>query len=198
MSSAVSVPILIQAHSVMPQPWRNGGGSTRELLTRPAGARSWGLRISVADVAADGPFSSFPGVQRWFAVLAGAGVRLRIGESEHLLDASHDPLHFAGDAPAHCRLVDGATRDLNLMHSAGTGLMQSARSGEPWRCASAGRGMFTRAAGTWRASEGTPLEVPAGCLLWVDDAGAKPWTFTAPPAAAAGAIPPALWLAWEP
>ena len=198
MSTAMSVPMLVQAHSVIPQPWRNGGGSTRELLTRPAGARSWGLRISVADVEQEGPFSSFPGVQRWFAVLSGAGVHLRIGASEHLLDSSHDPLHFAGDAPAHCRLVDGATRDLNLMHARGTGLMQSARSGEPWRCASSGRGIFTRAPGIWLGSEDASLQLPAGCLLWMDDAGSEPWTFKTPSAADPGAVPPALWLAWEP
>ena len=31
----------------------------------------WTLRISVADIDADGPFSPFPGITRWFAVLDG-------------------------------------------------------------------------------------------------------------------------------
>lgn len=54
-------------------PWRNGGGQTRELLTWPAGSApdQWQLRISRADIDYDGPFSAFPGVQRWFAVLKG-------------------------------------------------------------------------------------------------------------------------------
>jgi environmental stress-induced protein Ves len=37
------------------------------------------LRISVAEITRDGPFSAFAGVQRWFAVLEGAGVMLRAG-----------------------------------------------------------------------------------------------------------------------
>src|SRR5580704_13922635 len=45
-----STPILIQADAVEAQPWRNGGGLTRELLRRPAGATDWQLRISLADV----------------------------------------------------------------------------------------------------------------------------------------------------
>ena len=61
-------------------PWKNGGGVTRELLTWPV-ADDWRVRVSIADVERDGRFSSFPGVRRWFAVLEGEGVRLRIGSS---------------------------------------------------------------------------------------------------------------------
>ena len=63
---------------VPPQPWRNGGGSTRELFTWPGGAAPWQLRISVADIERDAPFSAYPGVERWFAVVEGAGVRLQL------------------------------------------------------------------------------------------------------------------------
>ena len=60
---------------VEPERWANGGGWTRTLLAWPDPAR-WALRISVADVEQAGPFSVFPGVDRWFAVLEGDGVRL--------------------------------------------------------------------------------------------------------------------------
>ncbi|NVO07869.1 MAG: HutD family protein, partial [Rhodoferax sp.] len=69
-------PHIIQAEQVAPQAWRNGGGQTRELLTWPD-ATDWHLRISRADIEADGPFSAFAGVQRWFVVLSGKGVVLR-------------------------------------------------------------------------------------------------------------------------
>ena len=42
---------------VAPQPWANGGGTTRELLVAEDGA--W--RVSLAEIEQDGPFSSFPG-----------------------------------------------------------------------------------------------------------------------------------------
>ena len=65
----------VRTDDLRPQPWRNGGGTTRELLVRPAG-HTWQVRVSVADVVADGPFSAFPGVSRWFAVIDGEGVAL--------------------------------------------------------------------------------------------------------------------------
>jgi environmental stress-induced protein Ves len=34
------------------------------------------VRLSVADIERDGPFSAFAGLIRWFAVLSGAGVLL--------------------------------------------------------------------------------------------------------------------------
>src|SRR6202012_5160318 len=91
-------------------------GVTRELLRLPAGSGDdWTLRISVADIDADGPFSPFPGITRWFAVLTGAGVRLVF--PERVLNVRHgdSPLRFDGaDAPG-CTLLDGPTRDLNVM-----------------------------------------------------------------------------------
>ena len=47
-------------------PWKNGGGETAEILVEPAGAPldSFDWRLSMARVAADGPFSLFPGVER--------------------------------------------------------------------------------------------------------------------------------------
>lgn len=109
------MPELIAAAQVAAQPWRNGGGVTRELFTAPAGA-DWRLRISLADIERDGPFSPFPGVRRHFAVLSGAGVALRFGEGPWQTQrASDPPLAFDGAAAPDCRLLDGPTRDLNLM-----------------------------------------------------------------------------------
>jgi len=103
--------------------WRNGGGLTRELASGPAGA-NWQWRLSVAEVAADGPFSRFEGVTRWFAVLQGAGVVLRVhtagdntapGTNLHHLTAQDAPLCFDGAAATDCQLIDGPTQDFNLM-----------------------------------------------------------------------------------
>lgn len=101
---------------VEPERWANGGGWTRTLLTWPDPAR-WTLRISVADVERAGPFSAFPGVDRWFAVLEGDGVRLATaGHASVVLRAGDEQLHaFPGDAATDCELQGGATRDLNVM-----------------------------------------------------------------------------------
>ena len=103
--------------------WRNGGGVTRELaLGRSPDAWIW--RMSVAEVSADGPFSRFDGVTRWFAVLRGAGVALAVRTSNedadsvpvlHRLTRNDPPLRFDGAASTHCQLLDGPTQDFNLM-----------------------------------------------------------------------------------
>jgi environmental stress-induced protein Ves len=40
---------VVEAGRVSAQPWRNGGGLTRELCTWPPGA-AWQVRVSVADI----------------------------------------------------------------------------------------------------------------------------------------------------
>jgi uncharacterized protein len=95
-------------------PWRNGGGVTRELAAGPT-REDWAWRISVADVTADGPFSHFPGVQRWFAVVRGQGVRLAVDGAVHDLVGTSAPLQFDGAAQVQSWLLAGPTQDLNLM-----------------------------------------------------------------------------------
>jgi len=101
---------------IPPTPWKNGGGTTRELLTWPT-PQTWTLRLSVAQVEADGPFSRFDGITRWFAVLSGAGVRLHMADrgQTHSLDACSSPLAFDGALAVDCELLDGPTQDFNLM-----------------------------------------------------------------------------------
>lgn len=114
---------LVALADVAPTPWRNGGGSTRELLAGPD-AQDWRWRFSVAEVEQAGPFSSFPGVQRWFAVLSGAGVRLRIGDDVHSLDATSPPFTFDGGAAVDCELAGGPTQDFNLMARGGSATLR--------------------------------------------------------------------------
>ena len=107
---------VVRVDDVAPVPWRNGGGLTRELLAWPD-AQDWAIRISVADIVASGPFSVFPGVERWFAALAGDAVRLdTAGATTQVLDATWTALHrFPGDAATHCSALGAGTRDFNVM-----------------------------------------------------------------------------------
>lgn len=105
---------IVRLADAVPMPWRNAGGLTRELLAWPD-PRAWDWRISVAEVASDGPFSRFEGVQRWLAILRGVGVRLIIAGKVVELTPLSAPLAFDGGDPASCQLLAGAVRDLNLM-----------------------------------------------------------------------------------
>lgn len=118
-------------------PWRNGGGRTRELLAWPR-ADAWLVRVSVAAIEADGPFSPFPGIDRCFAVLEGAGVELALPTGMARLGPSDDAFFFAGEAAPGCRLIEGPTRDLNLMARRDAGRISMQRTPPstgtaPWR-----------------------------------------------------------------
>ncbi len=99
---------------VPPVPWRNGGGITHELAAWPR-LDDWQWRVSVAEVAQDGPFSRFEGVDRQFAVLSGAGVRLRFADQTFVLTVQDAPLAFSGEQACECHLLNGTTLDFNLM-----------------------------------------------------------------------------------
>ena len=161
---------LICVDDVSPQRWRNGGGVTRELVAWPS-VEAWRVRVSVADVAVDGPFSSFPAVERWFAVLDGNGVELTVGGTRHRLTVEDAPLRFSGEAATACRLLDGPTRDLNLMLRGVRGGMFAALAGQRWRPRAAKCGLFAAVAG--RCGGVKDLAVPAGSLLWFDEAPAS-------------------------
>ena len=184
---------LIDADRVLPQAWRNGGGTTRELLTWPAGA-DWQLRISRADIGADGPFSAFDGVQRWFAVLQGRGVALRFGDQDRVLRAGDAPLWFDGALAPGCRLLNGPTTDLNLMARGGTGWMEPARTNTPWHSSLPMRGLYSTVGGNWQGGT-AQATIPADTLLWVTDAPPGDWTFTPATRSPNGF---ALWLAFDP
>ncbi|MFT4253283.1 MAG: HutD family protein [Caulobacter sp.] len=109
---------LLPAADRTPSPWKNGGGTTWEIAAQPPGAdlSSFDWRLSIARVAAPGPFSVFPGIDRVLTLIDGAGLRLTIeGAGEVVLDAAAAPLPFPGDAPASATLDSGPIRDLNLM-----------------------------------------------------------------------------------
>ena len=166
----------ITVHSAPATPWRNGGGVTRELLVWP-GPADWRLRISVADIAADGPFSVFPGVQRWFTLLSGAGVVLDLADESLTLRPGDAPLSFDGAAAPGCRLIGGPVRDLNLMIRGGTGGMAAVLPGNAWKAPAGARaGLFARVPGRWHSGDQQRV-LPALSLLWFDAPPSGDWRF---------------------
>lgn len=118
---------VVHLQDVVATPWRNGGGVTRELAAWP-GAGDWAWRMSVAEVDQSGPFSVFDGVERWFAVLEGAGVQLDVSGSVHSLTAADEPFFFDGAAATGCTLIDGRTQDFNLMVKKNAGPASASRA----------------------------------------------------------------------
>lgn len=166
---------VVRVDSAAPQAWRNGGGVTRELLAWPT-ASEWSVRLSVADITRDGPFSAFAGIDRCFAVLTGAGVWL--GEPARRLDPDGAVVAFAGESAPDCRLVNGATRDLNLMvrRAAASGSLRRLPAGEATvlfaafadasPSAAQLRGVFSVEGGVLQWATGASIKLPPMALAW--------------------------------
>jgi environmental stress-induced protein Ves len=100
-------------------PWKNGGGTTLELAVEPTGATlatGFRWRLSSAEVASSGPFSAFPGLERWLWLLEGAGFEIDFGAHgrAEVCDPL-TPLRFSGGWSAEATLIGGPSVDLNLM-----------------------------------------------------------------------------------
>lgn len=98
-------------------PWKNGGGSTLELLQDPAPDGGFNWRLSIADVATSGPFSAFNGIDRTIMLVKGHGMVLSFGDSAPpvVLSKPLQPHSFKGEWKTDCRLVDGPIQDFNVM-----------------------------------------------------------------------------------
>ena len=164
-------------------PWKNGGGHTLEIASEPpgAGTTAFAWRVSVADIERDGPFSAFPGVDRTLVLIEGNGMRLASGSDSLDVRAAYEPVRFPGESAPDCALVDGPTRDFNLMVRRGTVrgdvvvVREAACDVEPARTR-----ICYAAAGACacRVAAHAPIAVPSGHALLV----------TAPPGAAAPAL----------
>ncbi len=117
----MSVQYLVRSRDLVRVPWKNGGGTTADVAVDPPGAAFDGFawRISMADVANDGPFSRFPGIDRTLVLAQGRDLTLTIDGTSHRLAEPGDLLAFSGEAETLGRLGQGPIRDVNIMSRRG-------------------------------------------------------------------------------
>ncbi len=155
-------------------PWKNGGGSTREIASWPSGAgfENFDWRVSIASIAASGPFSTFAGVDRVITLLEGDGVRLHGEALDHRLAKPLAPFAFRGDDRIDCTLLGGPCSDFNVMTRRSrlrAVLRVLHRTAE---LPAAPHGLVLAWRGSWRAGD-VPL-APGQGLWWADAATAWP------------------------
>ena len=113
---------IIRFSEIRPEPWRNGGGVTRELASHPKAASAqdgaWDWRVSIADVSKAGAFSLFPGMERVLTVIDGELLLLTVDGEEHPVE-KYRPFRFSGEADTSSALPTGDIRDLNIIARAG-------------------------------------------------------------------------------
>lgn len=99
-------------------PWKNGGGVTTQLAVFPhgAGLDTFDWRISTAQVASEGPFSLFPGIDRSLAVIQGHGLVLTDADGECCrMGEGSEPFIFRGEQRIDAQLKGGPVVDFNVM-----------------------------------------------------------------------------------
>jgi uncharacterized protein len=115
----MAIEVINPAHWLT-QRWQNGGGITHQ-LARADDEHGLRWRVSIAEVASDGPFSQFENIDRIILLLDGAGFRLfGVGANPQLLNTPLQPFAFEGDSAVHCSLINGPVRDFNLMYRRGS------------------------------------------------------------------------------
>ena len=112
---------LVRSRDLVRVPWKNGGGTTAEVAVHPPGSAfdDFDWRISMADVAGDGPFSRFPGIDRTLVLAQGCDLTLTIDGQSHRLAEPGDLLGFSGEAETLGSLGRGPVRDINIMSRRG-------------------------------------------------------------------------------
>lgn len=114
---------IIRFADLKPQPWRNGGGITRQIAghtgTAPAPDGGWDWQVSIAEVTKAGDFSPFPGMERVLTVVDGELLLLTVDGAEQPLE-KYRPFRFPGGAATACSLPTGDVRNLNVITRAGS------------------------------------------------------------------------------
>jgi environmental stress-induced protein Ves len=114
---------IIRFADLKPEPWRNGGGVTRQLASQPGTGPgqdgNWDWRVSIADVSKAGDFSPFPGMERVLTVVEGELLLLTMDGAEYPLE-KYRPFRFPGGAATQASLPTGDIRDLNVITRAGS------------------------------------------------------------------------------
>ena len=97
------------------RPWKNGGGTTRDILVSPPGAAldDFDWRLSLAQVDRDGPFSRFDNVDRTLVLLSGA--MMLHAPDRRIALVRGEPIEFPGERAMEATLNGGATLDFNVM-----------------------------------------------------------------------------------
>jgi environmental stress-induced protein Ves len=179
---------IVALHGARPQPWRNGAGVTRELLAWPSTDAH--LHVAVEDVHAAATFARIAARERWFAVLEGEGVLLRMPGARHRVTRGGEPLRLDAGASTECKPLRGSARHLHLLAAPGRAVLLRVRdelafaTGEATLLA-----VYAHAAAAQVRAAGAPVSVPPYHLAW---------TLQEQPLAGLVASADALWLEASP
>ena len=145
------------------KPWNNGGGITRDVWLWPETATqdAFDIRLSLASIDTDGPFSAFPGIDRTITLVAGSPfVLVFSGGREHRMELLQ-PLSFDSVQTPSSRLGKAGVSAFNVMTRQGrwTHEVSIVHGGEPFNKALPHNAIAILHAvlGTWQVDAGDRL-----------------------------------------
>ncbi len=108
---------LIKYSALNEEPWRNGLGTTRQIVIWPltADLSNFEWRVSAAAIIFPGSFSHYPGVSRSLSVLSGKSAELKLGDAQKTLAYQGPVVTFDGGDHAEVLSADGPVLDYNVM-----------------------------------------------------------------------------------
>lgn len=117
LPASLGLPAGIRVFSlaaIAAEPWRNGGGQTRTVAAASAqGEVLW--RVSAADIAVEGDFSTFVGMVRTAVLMRGDGLVLQLPDQTLRLPQVGAVARFDGEAPVRARLAQAPAQLWNVM-----------------------------------------------------------------------------------
>lgn len=171
------------------KPWNNGGGITRDVWLWPetAAQDAFDIRLSLASIDTDGPFSAFPGIDRTITQVAGSPfVLVFSGAREHRMEVLQ-PFSFDSVQTPSSRLGKAGVSAFNVMTRQGrwTHKVSIVQGGEPVNNALPHNAIAILHAvlGDWQVDAGDRLVAGVGDTVVVEQA--QFMHLTAPSGAAA-------------
>lgn len=169
MSSLIQV---IPASAYRVTPWKNGQGTTQDVLLLPEGSshETFDIRLSLAPISEEGSFSSFLGIDRTITLLNRSALTLVFEDGVSLSLERLQPVSFDSGLAPRSRLPSGPVRVLNVMTRRGrwesvvTTLRDGA--GKALTVTAGEIALFHAVAGRWNAVTPTGThQVPCGETL---------------------------------
>lgn len=110
----MNAPLIVEYSAILPTPWKNGRGVTRNLFDDATDAGVWTWRVSIAEITGTQPYSPYLGVRRGQVALGPGAVDLRIDGRDLVLDPEGIVV-FDGEAEVTASPREVGFLDLNVM-----------------------------------------------------------------------------------